>query len=82
MVNPDRTINVRFLRNSSFDANGNSFFTGDGYLVYGLAGPQGTLSRLKRRHGAPRRHALDGEQRHAGLDPGQRDPQQHIQRDA
>jgi autotransporter-associated beta strand protein len=44
VVNSDHTINVRFLRNSSFDASLNSFFTGDGYLAYGLSGPQGTLS--------------------------------------
>jgi alpha-amylase len=44
VVNSDHTINVRFLRNSSYDDNGNSFFTGSGYLVYGLSGPQGTLS--------------------------------------
>jgi alpha-amylase len=40
-VNGDRTINVRFLRNT---APGTSRFTGDGYLVYGLATPQGTLA--------------------------------------
>ncbi len=44
VVNSDHTVNVRFLRNSSFDSNLNSFFTGDGYLAYGLSGPQGTLS--------------------------------------
>ena len=43
-VNNDHTINVRFLRNSSFDLNNNSFFHGSGYLVYGLSGPQGNLS--------------------------------------
>ncbi len=44
VVNADHTINIRFLRNSSYDANLNSFFTGDGYLAYGLSGPQGSLS--------------------------------------
>jgi autotransporter-associated beta strand protein len=44
VVNSDHTVNVRVLRNSSYDANLNSFFTGDGYLAYGLSGPQGTLS--------------------------------------
>lgn len=46
VVNNDGTINVRFLRNSSFDANttASSHFTGQGYLVYGLAAPQGSLS--------------------------------------
>jgi hypothetical protein len=41
VVNSDKTINVRFLRNT---APGTSRFTGDGYLIYGLASPQGTLS--------------------------------------
>lgn len=40
-VNNDHTINIRFLRNM---APGTSNFTGDGYLIYGLASPQGTLS--------------------------------------
>jgi hypothetical protein len=40
-VNGDRTVNVRFLRNS---APGTSNFTGNGYLVYGPATPQGSLS--------------------------------------
>ena len=46
VVNGDGTINVRFLRNSSYDANttASSHFTGNGYLVYGLASPQGSLS--------------------------------------
>lgn len=44
VVNADGTINARFLRNSSFDQDNNSFFTGRGYLIYGLATPQGTLS--------------------------------------
>ena len=44
VVNSDKTVNVRFLRNSSFDANGNSFFTGNGYLIYGLATPQGSMN--------------------------------------
>jgi hypothetical protein len=39
VVNADRTINIRFLRNSS---NGN--FTGNGYLIYGLPAPQGSLT--------------------------------------
>src|SRR5262249_36701995 len=41
VVNGDGTINVRFLRNK---APGTDNFTGAGYLVYGLATPQGTLS--------------------------------------
>lgn len=40
-VNNDHTINIRFLRNS---APGTSNFTGNGYLIYGLASPQGSLS--------------------------------------
>src|SRR5262245_55066050 len=40
-VNGDGTVNVRFLRNR---APGTGTETGRGYLVYGLAGPQGTLS--------------------------------------
>jgi len=39
VVNGDHTINVRFLRNSSGD-----HFTGNGYLIYGLAAPQGSLA--------------------------------------
>ena len=34
-------VNARFLRN---EAPGTGSFTGDGYLIYGLATPQGTLS--------------------------------------
>ncbi|MFI5378490.1 MAG: dockerin type I domain-containing protein [Tepidisphaerales bacterium] len=41
VVNNDSTINVRFLRNT---APGTSNFTGNGYLVYGLATPQGAMS--------------------------------------
>ena len=41
VVNGDSTINVRFLRNT---APGTSNFTGNGYLVYGLATPQGAIS--------------------------------------
>lgn len=46
VVNGDGTINVKFLRNSSFDQNttSSSHFTGKGYLIYGLASPQGSLS--------------------------------------
>ena len=40
VVNGDGTVDVRFLRNSSFDRNMNSFFHGTGALVYGLSGPQ------------------------------------------
>lgn len=40
-VNGDKTINVRFLRNT---APGTSRFTGEGYLIYGLATPQGSLA--------------------------------------
>jgi len=43
IVNPDRTVNVRFLRNSTFNLQGQSTFTGDGYLVYGLPTPQGSM---------------------------------------
>ncbi len=43
-VNGDGTINVRFLRNSTVDTHGVSNYTGDGYLVYGLPSPRGTLS--------------------------------------
>jgi len=41
VVNGDHTVNVRFLRNV---APGTNNFTGNGYLIYGLASPQGTLS--------------------------------------
>jgi autotransporter-associated beta strand protein len=44
VVNDDRTINIRFLRNSSWDTWPASHFTGNGYLIYGLAAPQGTLA--------------------------------------
>ena len=44
VVKPDKTVNVRFLRNSTFNLQGKSTFTGDGYLVYGLPTPQGNLS--------------------------------------
>jgi len=40
VVNGDGTANVRFLRNSSFDAGMNSFYHATGALVYGLSGPQ------------------------------------------
>lgn len=43
IVNPDRTVNVRFLRNSTFNLQNQSTFTGDGYLVYGLPTPQGSM---------------------------------------
>ncbi len=39
VVNGDGTVNLRFLRNSSGD-----HFTGNGYLVYGLASPEGSLA--------------------------------------
>jgi alpha-amylase len=38
------SVNCRFLRNSTFNLQGNSVFTGNGYLVYGLPTPQGNLS--------------------------------------
>ncbi|HLX60581.1 MAG TPA: Ig-like domain-containing protein [Planctomycetota bacterium] len=41
VVNNDHTVNVRFLRNV---APGTNNFTGNGYLIYGLPAPQGTLS--------------------------------------
>jgi alpha-amylase len=44
VVKPDHTVNVRFLRNSTFNLQGQRLFTGDGYLVYGLPTPQGTMS--------------------------------------
>ena len=40
-VNNDHTVNVRFLRNI---APGTNNYTGNGYLIYGLPSPQGTLS--------------------------------------
>src|SRR5207302_2073462 len=40
-VNGDKTINIRFLRNT---APNTTRFTGSGYLIYGLASPQGALS--------------------------------------
>lgn len=40
-VNLDGTVNVRFLRNAQ---PGSGNFTGDGYLVYGLPTPQGSMS--------------------------------------
>lgn len=40
-VNSDHTINIRFLRNTAPSTNN---FTGNGYLIYGLASPQGALS--------------------------------------
>ena len=40
-VNADKTINVRFLRNT---APGTSRSTGDGYLIYGLPSPQGAMT--------------------------------------
>jgi alpha-amylase len=38
------SVNVRFLRNSTFNLSGVSTFTGNGYLVYGLPTPTGTLA--------------------------------------
>ena len=43
VVNPDGTVNVRFLRNSTFNLQGQSTYTGNGYLVYGLPTPQGSM---------------------------------------
>jgi len=40
VVNGDGTVNVRFLRNSSYDPSMNSFHHGTGALVYGLSAPQ------------------------------------------
>ena len=37
------SVNARFLHNSTYDLSNNSVFTGDGYLVYGLPTPTGTL---------------------------------------
>ncbi len=39
VVNHDGTVNVRFLRNSSFDQDFKSFYHRTGALVYGLSGP-------------------------------------------
>jgi len=45
VVNADHTVNVRFLRNASGDTGHNDgHFTGNGYLIYGLAAPQGALA--------------------------------------
>jgi hypothetical protein len=38
------SVNARFLRNSAINSSGTSVFTGDGYLVYGIPTPTGTLS--------------------------------------
>ena len=40
VVNGDGSVNVRFLRNSSYDQDMDSFFHGTGALIYGLSGPQ------------------------------------------
>ena len=37
------SVNARFLQNSAINLQGNSVFTGDGYLVYGIPTPTGTL---------------------------------------
>jgi hypothetical protein len=50
IVNADSTVstgasvNARFLRNSQTPTGGSTYATGDGYLIYGLATPTGTLS--------------------------------------
>jgi len=44
VVNGDGTANVRFLRNSSYDAGMNAVYHGNGYLIYGLAAPEGALT--------------------------------------
>ncbi|MDB5330887.1 MAG: hypothetical protein JWP03_2038 [Phycisphaerales bacterium] len=38
------SVNCRFLRNSTFNLQGSSVFTGNGYLVYGLPTPQGNVA--------------------------------------
>jgi hypothetical protein len=38
------SVNVPFLHNETADKNGNSYFTGDGYLVYGVPTPQGSIN--------------------------------------
>jgi alpha-amylase len=43
-VNGDGTVNVRFLRNETFDNSHNPYYTGDGFLIYGLPAPKGQLS--------------------------------------
>jgi len=40
VVNGDGTVNVRFLRNSSFDENMDAFYHRTGALIYGLAAPE------------------------------------------
>jgi hypothetical protein len=44
VVKSDGTVDFRFLRNSTTDLNNNAQFTGDGYLVYGLPTPRGTMN--------------------------------------
>ena len=44
VVNSDGTVNARFLRNSSLNLQNQSVSTGEGYLVYGLPTPQGSMS--------------------------------------
>lgn len=43
-VDANGNVNVRFLRNSTLDNSNNSYFTGDGYLIYGLPAPKGQLT--------------------------------------
>jgi alpha-amylase len=43
-VDANGNVNVRFLRNSTLENNNNSYFTGDGYLIYGLPAPRGQLN--------------------------------------
>ena len=38
------SVDARFLRNSVLNAQGQSVYTGDGFLVYGVPTPTGTLS--------------------------------------
>jgi len=38
------SVNARFLRNSTFNLSNQSVFTGDGYLIYGLPTPKGTMT--------------------------------------
>jgi alpha-amylase len=38
------SVNVPFLRNSATTSTGNTYFTGDGYLVYGPSSPQGSMN--------------------------------------
>lgn len=44
VVQPDGTVNFRFLRNAAQPVGGSTYQTGDGYLIYGLPTPKGVMS--------------------------------------